>query len=118
MADYLLKNNLLEVYGVRTNDNQLAAGALFVKDGHRQWFWFSGRDNQLSEGKPMFLLLDAFIRDHAESDLILDFNGSQNENVARLYQGFGGKRYTIPFIRRFRNPLWKTVLSPFTENID
>ena len=118
LADYLLKNNLLEVYGVRTNDNQLAAGALFVKDGHRRWFWFSGRDNQLSECKPMFLLLDAYIRDHASSDLLLDFNGSTNENVARLYQGFGGKRYTIPFIRRFRNPLWKTVLSPFTENID
>ena len=117
MADYLLKNNLLEVYGVRTNDHQLAAGALFVKDGNRRWFWFSGRDNRLSECKPMFFLLDAYIHDHAESDLILDFNGSKNENVARLYQGFGGERYTIPFIRRFRNPLWKTVLSPFTDNI-
>ena len=100
LADYLLKNNLLEVYGVRTNDNQLAAGALFVKDGNRHWFWFSGRDNQLSACKPMFLLLDAYIRDHAESDLLLDFNGSKNENVARLYQGFGGKHYTIPFVRR------------------
>ena len=117
MADYLLKNNLLEVYGVRTNDHQLAAGALFVKDGNRRWFWFSGRDNQLSESKPMFLLLDTYIRDHADSDLLLDFNGSSNSNVARLYQGFGGKRYTIPFVRRFKNPLWKTVLSPFTDNI-
>ena len=118
LADYLLKNNLLEVYGVRTNDNQLAAGALFVKDGNRRWFWFSGRDNQLSACKPMFLLLDAYIRDHAESDLILDFNGSKNENVARLYQGFGGKPYTIPFVRRFKNPLWKMMLAPFIGNID
>ena len=118
MADYLLKNNLLEVYGVRTNDHQLAAGALFVKDGNRRWFWFSGRDNRLSECKPMFFLLDAYIHDHAESDLILDFNGSKNENVARLYQGFGGERYTIPFERRFKNPLWKMMLAPFIENID
>ena len=118
MADYLLKNNLLEVYGVRTNDNQLAAGALFVKDGNRRWFWFSGRDNQLSACKPMFLLLNAYIRDHAETDLILDFNGSENENVARLYQGFDGKRYTIPFVRRFKNPLWKMMLALFVENID
>ena len=117
LADYLLKNNLLEVYGVRTNDNQLAAGALFVNDGNRRWFWFSGRDNQLSACKPMFLLLDAYIRDHAETDLILDFNGSKNENVARLYQGFGGKPYTIPFVRRFKNPLWKMMLSPFVEHI-
>ena len=118
MADYLLKNNLLEVYGVRTNDHQLAAGALFVKDGNRRWFWFSGRDNQLSACKSMFLLLDAYIRDHAETDLLLDFNGSKNENVARLYQGFGGKRYTIPFVRRFKNPLWKMMLALFVEHIE
>lgn len=117
VADYLLEHNLLEVYGVRTVQNELAAGALFVKDGKRRWFWFSGRDNQLSESKPMFLLLDTYIRDHAESDLYLDFNGSSNPNVARLYQGFDGKRYTIPFVRQFKNGFWKMVLSPFIDNI-
>lgn len=116
-ADYLLEHNLLEVYGVQTSDGQLAAGALFVKDGNRRWFWFSGRDNQLSESKPMFLLLDTYIRDHADSDLLLDFNGSSNSNVARLYQGFGGKRYTIPFVRQFGNRLWKILLSPFVNGI-
>ena len=118
IADYLLNNNLLDVYGVRTNDNQLAAGALFVKDGNRRWFWFSGRNNHLSDCKPMFLLLDAYIRDHAGSDILLDFNGSKNENVARLYQGFGGNRYTIPFVRRFGNWLWKMVLVPFVNDIE
>ena len=117
VADYLLEHNLLEVYGVRTVQNELAAGALFVKDGKRRWFWFSGRDNQLSESKPMFLLLDTYIRDHSESDLYLDFNGSSNPNVARLYQGFDGKRYTIPFVRQFKNGFWKMVLSPFIDNI-
>ena len=117
IADYLLEHNLLEIYGVRTNDGKLAAGALFVKDGNRRWFWFSGRDNQLSESKPMFLLLDAYIRDNAESDLYLDFNGSSNPNVARLYQGFDGKRYTIPFMRQFKNRFWKMVLSPFVDGI-
>ena len=112
VSDYLLKHNLLEIYGVRTADGQLAAGALFVKDGKRRWFWFSGRDNRLSESKPMFLLLDAYIRDHAESDLYLDFNGSSNPNVARLYQGFGSSKLFIPFVRQFKNRLWELVLSP------
>ena len=117
VADYLLEHNLLEVYGVRTVQNGLAAGALFVKDGKRRWFWFSGRNNNLSESKPMFLLLDTYIRDHSESDLYLDFNGSSNPNVARLYQGFDGKRYTIPFVRQFKNGFWKMVLSPFVDGI-
>ena len=97
---------------MRTVDNQLAAGALFVNDGKRRWFWFSGRNNQLSETKPMFLLLDTYIRDHAESDLYLDFNGSSNPNVARLYQGFGSEKLFIPFVRRFKNHFWEMLLSP------
>ena len=113
VADYLLKHNLLEVYGVRTADGQLAAGALFVKDGKRRWFWFSGRDNRLSDSKPMFLLLDTYIRDHAGSELCLDFNGSSNPNVARLYQGFGGTKQLIPFIRLFKNRFLEKVLQPF-----
>ena len=111
VSDYLLEHNLLEVYGVRTTDNNLAAGALFVKDGKRRWFWFSGRDNRLSECKPMFLLLDAYIRDHAKSDFCLDFNGSSNPNVARLYQGFGSEMLTIPFLRLFKNKFWEIILS-------
>lgn len=117
VANHLLENGLLDINGVRTSDSRLAAGALFVKDGNRRWFWFSGRDNSLSESKPMFLLLDTYIRDHSESDLYLDFNGSSNPNVARLYQGFGGKRYTIPFVRQFKNRFWKMVLSPFVDGI-
>ena len=111
VSDYLLEHSLLEIYGVRTNDNKLAAGALFVKDGNRRWFWFSGRDNQLSECKPMFLLLNAYIRDHAESELLLDFNGSSNPNVARLYQGFGSSKLLIPFIRLFKNKFWEIIIS-------
>ena len=117
VSDYLLEHNLLEIYGVRTSDNKLAAGALFVKDGKRRWFWFSGRDNQLSECKPMFLLLDAYIRDHAESDLDLDFNGSSNPNVARLYQGFGSRVLTIPFHRIFKNKFWETILSKWLSKL-
>ena len=120
VSDYLMSHNLLDVYGVRTNDGQLAAGALFVKDGNRCWFWFSGRDNRLSDVKPMFMLLDAYIRDHAVSDLFLDFNGSSNPNVARLYKGFSSRMLTIPFHRVFKNKFWKTILSkrlsPLTVN--
>ena len=110
VANYLIDRNLLEIYSARTADNQLAAGALFVKDGNRRWFWFSGRENQLSHCMPMFYLLNEYIRDYAETDLILDFNGSSNENVARLYHSFGGERYEIPFVRCYKNLFWQIVL--------
>lgn len=115
VANILLDRELLEVYGVRTPEEKLAAGALFVKDGNRRWFWFSGRDNELSNHKPMFLLLDQYIRDHAETNLTLDFNGSKNPNVARLYKGFGGIIYVIPFVRLYKNLLWKTALKTISK---
>lgn len=110
VSNTLSKRNLLEIYGVRTPNGELAAGALFVKDGNRRWFWFSGRDNALSDCKPVFTLIDHYIRDHAGTDLSLDFNGSKNENVARLYRGFGGVIYSIPFVRRYKNLFWKMAL--------
>lgn len=110
VANYLINRNLLEIYSVRTKDNLLAAGAFFVKDTNRSWFWFSGRDNHLSYCMPMFYLLNEYIHDHAETDLMLDFNGSTNENVARLYRSFGGERYEIPFVRCYKNQFWKAIL--------
>ena len=110
VANILSNRGLLEIYGIRTPEGKLAAGALFVKDGIRRWFWFSGRDNEQSRYKPMFLLLNNYIRDHAGTGIHLDFNGSKNPNVARLYKGFGGIIYCIPFVRRYKNTFWRFVL--------
>lgn len=102
-AQTFLKLNKLDVVGVRTADGQLIAGALFVKDFDRSWFWFSGRDNRFSKEKPMFFLLDEYIKSQAEKSLFLDFNGSNNENVARLYKGFGGQPYEIHMLNFSHN---------------
>jgi hypothetical protein len=37
----------------------------------------------------MFLLIDEFIKKYSEKNLILDFEGSNMEGIARFYQGFG-----------------------------
>jgi hypothetical protein len=37
----------------------------------------------------MFLLIDSFIREHAGQALTLDFEGSNDPNVARFYKSFG-----------------------------
>lgn len=95
VAEQLLKMERLDVVGTRNATGQLIAGTLFVKDFDRIWFWFSGRDNQFSKEKPMFFLLDEYIKTQAGKPMLLDFNGSTNENVARLYKGFGGQPYDI-----------------------
>ena len=111
VSEHLLNHKLLDIYSVYTSENELAAGALFVHDHKRRWFWFSGRENRLSDCKPMFFLMDAYIRDHAGSNLILDCS-TNNPNIARFYHSFGNEAYSYAFVRRFKNRLWEILLSP------
>jgi hypothetical protein len=101
-AEFLVPKGQLEVLGVRDAEQNLIAGTLMVRDGQRIWFWFSGRDERAAESKPMFFLLNEYIKENCESPLMLDFNGSNNKNVARLYQGFGGVPYSLVMLQHSR----------------
>lgn len=109
-ASVLKSQGLLEVLSVHTREGQLIAGALMVRDFQRYRFWFSGRDAQFADQKAMFFLLDEFIARHAGTPFLLDFNGSMNENVARLYKGFGGQPLPIKMISYSRQMYWNLLL--------
>lgn len=102
MAHHAHNQGLLDNVGV-LSEGKLIAGALFLKDNGKIWFWFSGRDNTQADKKAMFFLIDEYIRRHAEQQYILDFNGSMNENVARLYKNFGGIPYTFNMLHYTRD---------------
>ena len=51
----------------------------------------------------MFHLIDQWIRHNANRELILDFNGSNNPNIARFYHGFGAEKYEYPFYQKKKN---------------
>ncbi|MDR1112976.1 MAG: hypothetical protein LBL18_04370 [Bacteroidales bacterium] len=102
-----LKMRILDVVTVTSKADQLLCGALFLKEAQRTWFWFSGRDARFVEQKAMFFLLDEYIKRHDNQPVILDFNGSMNENIARFYRGFGGKKYEVAMWHYSRNILIK-----------
>jgi len=110
LVDYAERLGNIEKWAVYNPDNQLLAGAIFLKDQNRSWFWFSGRDNIQAEYKAMFYLIDQYIQKNANTSLILDFNGSNNPNVARFYSGFGAAQYYYPYLKKY-NPL----LNPFIK---
>lgn len=100
----------LEPLVVHDGDGNLLAGALMVRDFDTYRFWFSGRDERYTDRKAMFFLLDNFIRQHAGMPFTLDFNGSMNENVARLYKGFGGQPLPIKMVSYTRQLHWELLL--------
>lgn len=90
------QKDALEVWGARDSSGTLLAGAVFLHDHQRLWFWASGRNEDFADRKAMFFLMDEYIRKYAGQPLTLDFNGSRTESVARFYAGFGAERYTFP----------------------
>ena len=87
------------VYGVFDARNQLCAGAFFLKSHNRLIFLFSATNQQAKETAAMTFLIDSVIREFAPGKLVLDFEGSNNANLARFYKGFGAKEVTYPRLR-------------------
>ncbi len=97
-------------WGVRDEHGQIIAGACFLYDGNRIWFWFSGRDERYFEKRAMFFLMNEFLKCHAGQPYVFDFNGSMDSNVARFYQGFGAEMYHYSVISYTPNPLLKPFI--------
>lgn len=95
------------VYGVKTSENdEIICGALFMKSHQRITFLFSGNNVKGKECHAMTFLIDHVIRENAAQPLTLDFEGSDDENLARFYHGFGAKPVYYPgFTYWLINPL-------------
>ena len=86
---HALKSTFSMVLGAYPADNKLCAGMFFLKEGDKAILLLAGSDTRSRDNGAMFLLLDTFIRDHSGQAIILDFEGSNDPNVARFYKGFG-----------------------------
>ncbi len=92
-----------------TSDNNFCAGIVFFKS-HKKAVWlFSGSTPEARENGAMAMLVDGFIRENAGKEMVLDFEGSSDPNLARFYQGFGSEECVFLQIRKNRLPL---ILKP------
>ncbi len=84
--------------GVYDIANQLVCGAVFVKSNGKIVFLFSGTSQAGKEQHALTYLIDSIIHEHAPGQYVLDFEGSDQEGLARFYLGFGGQSTTYPGI--------------------
>jgi len=87
-----IQKGMAEIFGARDNSNQLIAGILWVTSHHKSIFIFSALSETGRNLNAMPWLIDAFIRQNAGKPLTLDFEGSNNEGLARFYSSFGAKK--------------------------
>ncbi|MCD4729923.1 MAG: hypothetical protein K8R74_04950 [Bacteroidales bacterium] len=89
---------LIQNYGVYSPKNELCAGAIFIKSKHKTIFLFSGLTVEGRELNAMAMLISAFIEDHSQHPITLDFEGSNDPQLARFYKSFGAITSTYPHL--------------------
>jgi len=79
----------VSIYTVADEHGLPCAGAVFLVEPRAALFLFSGANQKGRDLRAMHYLIDNFINDHCQHIGILDFEGSNDENLARFYRGFG-----------------------------
>ncbi|MDD2279871.1 MAG: hypothetical protein PHD06_05705 [Bacteroidales bacterium] len=78
-----------EVLGAYDMHNELCAGALFLKSNGKVIYLLASSTEEGKNVRAMFALIDHYIHQNADSHLVLDFEGSNIDSIARFYSGFG-----------------------------
>jgi hypothetical protein len=99
-----IKKGLGQCWGVYTKEKEFCAGAFFAESNRRAIFLFSGTNATSFETHAMSFLINRYIEENAQQNLILDFEGSSDPDVARFYKGFGSKEVHFVKIRRNNLP--------------
>lgn len=107
LADIAMTSSNAFIYGVKTLENEnVICAALFLLSHQNITFLFSGNDSLGKETQAMTFLIDQVVREYAGQNLNLDFEGSDDENLARFYRGFGSVEVNYPaFSYRLFNPM-------------
>lgn len=87
------------LYGVYNKFNTLLSVGFFVHNNYKVSFILSISTSEGKELRAMFLLIDTFIKDFSGRNMILDFEGSNIDSIARFYKGFGANKYNYNHIK-------------------
>ena len=97
LAKVAQKRNAAFMLGVSEKGvGQLICAAIFMKTKDRITFLFSGLTEEGKQRQAMTYLLDQVIQQHSHQPITFDFEGSDDDNLARFYLGFGGNETKYP----------------------
>jgi len=122
--DYTILNNIIdeslkrecgELWGAFDAKDEMCAAAFFVEANGKYVFLFSAVNALGRSNGAMFSIIDNFVRTKSESPYVLDFEGSNNENLARFYAAFGAKKNNYYSIRYNNLPYFVKLFYNFKK---
>jgi hypothetical protein len=107
LFDLLHSKQKAITYGVCTKEGQLIASAVFFFSHHRAYYIMVGNHPNGKTLGASHALINAFIKDHAGQNIILDFEGSDIPSLAFFYSSFGAveEKYSAIKLNRLPAPI-------------
>ncbi len=106
---YAFENNLAETYLAKSHSGETLAYYMILKDEHFIYSLLGGSTKEGKQKGAFYLLTDAIIRDHAGTNKIFRFEGSDIPGISFFDNLFGPERISyqhlvmnkLPFLIRF-----------------
>jgi len=99
-------------YGVYAPGNQLVASCALFFSHNRAYYILAGNHPNGKTIGASHALINAFIKDHAGQNLLLDFEGSDIKSLAFFYSSFGAKEEKYAGLRLNRLPKILRLFAP------
>ena len=102
----LYKKQQATTYAVYSNQNELIASAVFFFSHNRAYYIMVGNHPNGKTLGASHALINAFIKDNAGENIVLDFEGSDIPSLAFFYSSFGAVEEKYSAIRFNRLPVY------------
>ena len=103
---YLHANRQATTYGVFSKENKLLSSCVFFFSHHRAYYILVGNDPAGKDVGASHGVINAFIKDHAGKNMLLDFEGSDIPGLALFYKSFGAREEKYSAIRLNKLPFY------------
>ncbi len=98
------KKQKVETLGIYSRADDLLASAVFLFSHHRWYYILVGNHPNGKTLGASHYLIDCFIKKHAATPTLLDFEGSDIRNLAFFYSSYGATEERYPALRMNRLP--------------
>lgn len=102
----LAKQDKSITYGIYLGEKELVASCAFFFSHGRAYYILVGNHPNGKTIGASHALINAFIKDHAGKNILLDFEGSDIRNLAFFYSSFGAIEEKYAGIKLNRLPFW------------